>query len=144
MQMKIIGIFTDGDLRRTLDLGLDIHHTPIKDIMTSDCKVARKGMLAAEALQLMDKHKINALLVEDDSHQLVGALNMHDLLRAGVFYNRQMMFKRRTTRATLLDQHRAINAALQRRNPEAARAAIDTSSRSAKATSESSGTPSSR
>jgi len=83
-QMKIIGIFTDGDLRRTLDLGLDIHHTPIKDIMTSHCKVARKGMLAAEALQLMDKHKINALLVEDDSHQLVGALNMHDLLRAGV------------------------------------------------------------
>jgi GntR family transcriptional repressor for pyruvate dehydrogenase complex len=50
---------------------------------------------------------------------------MFDLLRAGVFYNRQMMFKRRTTRATLLDQHRAINAALQRRNPEAARAAIE-------------------
>jgi len=50
---------------------------------------------------------------------------MFDLLRAGVFYNRQMMFKRRTTRATLLDQHRAINAALQRRNPEAARAAVE-------------------
>ncbi len=83
-QMKIIGIFTDGDLRRTLDMGLDIHKTPIKDIMTSHCKVARKDMLAAEALQLMDKHKINALLVADEKHQLVGALNMHDLLRAGV------------------------------------------------------------
>jgi len=82
--MKIIGIFTDGDLRRTLDMGLDIHNTPITDIMTSHCKVATKGMLAAEALQLMDKHKINALLVADENHQLIGALNMHDMLRAGV------------------------------------------------------------
>lgn len=81
---KIIGIFTDGDLRRTLDQGIDIRRTPIKDVMTSRCKVASSGMLAAEALQLMDRYKINALLVEDEEHVLVGALNMHDLLRAGV------------------------------------------------------------
>jgi len=81
---KIIGIFTDGDLRRTLDLGLDVHKTPIKEVMTTQCKVARQNMLAAEALQLMDEYKINALLVEDDQHKLVGALNMHDMLRAGV------------------------------------------------------------
>jgi len=80
----IIGIFTDGDLRRTLDQGLDMHNTPIKDVMTTHCKVARQTMLAAEALQLMDEYKINALLVEDEQHKLVGALNMHDLLRAGV------------------------------------------------------------
>jgi len=80
----IIGIFTDGDLRRTLDLGLDIKKTPVKDVMTSHCKVAKQDMLAAEALQLMDKHKINALLIEDENHKLIGALNMHDLLRAGV------------------------------------------------------------
>ncbi|NOY67612.1 MAG: KpsF/GutQ family sugar-phosphate isomerase [Gammaproteobacteria bacterium] len=83
-QNTIIGIFTDGDLRRTLDQGLDMHNTPIKDIMTVKCKVARQDMLAAEALQIMDEYKINALLVENDQHKLVGALNMHDLLRAGV------------------------------------------------------------
>jgi arabinose-5-phosphate isomerase len=82
--MKISGIFTDGDLRRTLDLGLDIHNTPIREVMTPNSKVVRKEILAAEALQIMDSHKINALLVEDENHQLIGALNMHDLLRAGV------------------------------------------------------------
>jgi arabinose-5-phosphate isomerase len=81
---KITGIYTDGDLRRTLDKGMDIHETPITEVMTAECKVARADMLAAEALQIMDEHKINALLVEDASHKLVGALNMHDLLRAGV------------------------------------------------------------
>ncbi len=80
----IVGIFTDGDLRRTLDLGLDIHNTPIRDVMTANSKVVRKEILAAEALQIMDSHKINALLVEDENHRLIGALNMHDLLRAGV------------------------------------------------------------
>lgn len=83
-QMRITGIFTDGDLRRTLDLGLDIHNTPIREVMTPNSKVVRKEILAAEALQIMDSHKINALLVEDENHQLIGALNMHDLLRAGV------------------------------------------------------------
>jgi len=81
---KLVGIYTDGDLRRTLDLGLDIHNTPIKDIMTPHCKTVKKGLLAAEALQIMEQHKINALLVTDEQEQLVGALNMHDLLRAGV------------------------------------------------------------
>jgi arabinose-5-phosphate isomerase len=82
--MRITGIYTDGDLRRTLDLGLDIHNTPIREVMTPNSKVVRKDILAAEALQIMDSHKINALLVEDENHQLIGALNMHDLLRAGV------------------------------------------------------------
>lgn len=80
----IIGIYTDGDLRRTLDKGVDVHNTPISEVMTRGCKVVREDMLAAEALQIMDEYKINALLVEDQSHRLVGALNMHDLLRAGV------------------------------------------------------------
>ena len=81
---KLVGIFTDGDLRRTLDQGLDIKITPIKDIMTSNCRVANSNMLAAEALQIMEQYKINALLVVDEHKQVVGALNMHDLLRAGV------------------------------------------------------------
>ncbi|MDO9370993.1 MAG: KpsF/GutQ family sugar-phosphate isomerase [Gammaproteobacteria bacterium] len=81
---RLLGIFTDGDLRRTFDHPIDVHTTPITQLMTCGGKTARAGMLAAEALQLMQKHKINALPVVDEKGALVGALNMHDLLRAGV------------------------------------------------------------
>ena len=81
---QVIGIFTDGDLRRTLDQGVDIHSTPIGDVMTSHCRTAREDILAAEALKVMEDNKINGLLVTSDEGHLVGALNMHDLLRAGV------------------------------------------------------------
>ncbi len=82
--MHIIGIFTDGDLRRVLAQSVDIHNATINDHMTKQCKTASANMLAAETLELMQSHKINALLIIDDNKQLVGALNMHDLLRAGV------------------------------------------------------------
>ena len=81
---RVAGIFTDGDLRRSLDQGVDIHRTPIDAVMTRDCVTARPEMLAAEGLRLMEEHRINSLLVVDDDRRLVGALNMHDLLRAGV------------------------------------------------------------
>ncbi len=81
---RLLGIFTDGDLRRAVDNRTDVHTTPIRDVMTPDCKTIQPGMLAAEALQIMDETKINALPVVNDKGQLVGALNMHDLLRAGV------------------------------------------------------------
>ena len=80
---NIIGIFTDGDLRRVLAQTIDVHTTPIANFMTTDCKTGRPNMLAAEVLELMQRHKINALLIAD-GQQLVGAINMHDLLRAGV------------------------------------------------------------
>jgi len=80
----LAGIFTDGDLRRVLDHRIDVHEVGIRDVMTAGCKTARQGMLAAEALQMMEEYKINALLVVDEEKRLVGALNMHDLLRAGV------------------------------------------------------------
>ncbi len=80
----IVGIFTDGDLRRVLAQTIDIHVTPIAEIMTSKCKTGHPDMLAAEILELMQRHKINALLIVDDNKHLVGAINMHDLLRAGV------------------------------------------------------------
>ena len=80
----LAGIFTDGDLRRTLDKGLDIHNCLIDDVMTAHGKTARPDMLAAEALKIMEDHKINALVVVDREDRPVGALNMHDLLRAGV------------------------------------------------------------
>ncbi|HEY1026121.1 MAG TPA: KpsF/GutQ family sugar-phosphate isomerase [Pseudomonas sp.] len=81
---RLAGIFTDGDLRRTLDKGIDVRQALIDDVMTPHGKTARAEMLAAEALKIMEDHKINALVVVDDQDSPVGALNMHDLLRAGV------------------------------------------------------------
>ncbi len=78
------GIFTDGDLRRALDRGADLNATPIDELMTRNCTLVSPGLLAAEALQIMENGKFSALLVVDDNKKLVGALNMHDMLRAGV------------------------------------------------------------
>ena len=83
-QGKLAGVFTDGDLRRIIDRKVDLHQALVKDVMTADCKAIQPGMLAAEALQIMDSTKINALPVVNAKNELVGALNMHDLLRAGV------------------------------------------------------------
>ncbi|MBI5451098.1 MAG: KpsF/GutQ family sugar-phosphate isomerase [Gammaproteobacteria bacterium] len=81
---QLLGVFTDGDLRRVLDRRIDIHDTPISEVMTANCRTISGDMLAAEALQQMEQYKIGALLVVDTERRLVGALNMHDLLRAGV------------------------------------------------------------
>ena len=81
---RLAGIFTDGDLRRTLDRNIDVRQTIIDDVMTANGKTARAEMLAAEALKIMEDHKISSLVVIDDNDLPIGALNMHDLLRAGV------------------------------------------------------------
>jgi arabinose-5-phosphate isomerase len=81
---RVIGVFTDGDLRRTLDTQIDVRATPMHQVMTANPKMARPRMLAAEAVHLMETHRITALPVVDDAGTLVGALNVHDLLRAGV------------------------------------------------------------
>ena len=81
---KVTGVYTDGDLRRTLDLGLDPHSTPITKVMTVGGKSISPQALAAEAALLMEKHSIQGLLVIDEAGALVGALNFQDLLRAGV------------------------------------------------------------
>ncbi len=83
-QGKLCGLFTDGDLRRTLDKGVDIHKTRIDEVMTANCRTIHADILAAEALAIMDESKINGLIVTDREQNVVGALNMHDLLRAGV------------------------------------------------------------
>jgi len=83
-QQTVLGIYTDGDLRRTLDKNIDVHTAKIKDVMTVNCKTIQAHILAAEALTIMQQNKINAMLVLDENNKLVGALNMHDLLRAGV------------------------------------------------------------
>ena len=81
---RVIGIFTDGDLRRTLAKNLDIQNTVISEVMTSQCTVISEDILAAEAMQIMEQKKINALIVVDNQKMAVGALNMHDLIRAGI------------------------------------------------------------
>jgi arabinose-5-phosphate isomerase len=83
---QVLGVYTDGDLRRTLDHGMiDVKKTKIGDVMTKGGKHVRADQLAAEAVNLMEKYKITALLVTDDVNNLVGVLHMHDLLRAGVY-----------------------------------------------------------
>jgi arabinose-5-phosphate isomerase len=81
---RVLGVFTDGDLRRALDGQLDVHATRMNEVMTRGGKVAKPRMLAAEAVHLMETFRITALPVVDDEGRLVGALNVHDLLRAGV------------------------------------------------------------
>lgn len=78
------GIFTDGDLRRTLDKGYDVHATKISDVMTKNCITIPPKLLAAEALKIMEQHKITSLLVIDEQNIPLGVVHMHDLLRAGV------------------------------------------------------------
>jgi arabinose-5-phosphate isomerase len=80
----IVGIFTDGDLRRTFENEHDIHTTNISSVMTKDCKTITADCLAVEALNIMENKKITALLVVDDQQSLIGVLHMHDILRAGV------------------------------------------------------------
>lgn len=82
--LALEGVFTDGDLRRTLDSGADIHKTRISDVMHSDCKTTSADVLAAEALHLLEENKITSLLVTDENNRLIGALNIHDLFREGL------------------------------------------------------------
>lgn len=81
---QVKGIFTDGDLRRMLSSCFDVHKTKIAEVMTPSCKVIKADILAAEAMKIMQHKKINALLVVDEQNKLIGALNMHDLVRAGI------------------------------------------------------------
>ena len=81
---KAVGVYTDGDLRRTLDTGLDPHATPVSQAMTRGGQKISPEALAVEAMRKMEKHAIQGLLVIDEDEKLVGALNFQDLLKAGV------------------------------------------------------------
>ncbi|MCG8325998.1 MAG: KpsF/GutQ family sugar-phosphate isomerase [Thiotrichales bacterium] len=81
---RVKGIYTDGDLRRTLDRDIDVKNTRVAEVISGQCKTIRADKLAAEALAMMEQHKINALLVVDEGQVLIGIINMHDLLRARV------------------------------------------------------------
>ena len=81
---RVAGIFTDGDLRRTLEKPIDVHATPIAKVMTERPRTILPNRLAAEAVKLMEDYRVNQILVVDDDYHLVGALNTHDLFQAMV------------------------------------------------------------
>ena len=81
---QLVGLFTDGDLRRILEQRIDIHTTQIDVVMTKSCTTATQDILAAEALNIMERKRINGLIVVNEKNQPIGALNMQDLLKAGV------------------------------------------------------------
>jgi arabinose-5-phosphate isomerase len=81
---RVAGIFTDGDLRRAFERGIDLRHETLGAVMTARPRTIGGQRLAVEAVEMMERHKINALLVVDDDGRLLGALNMHDLFRARV------------------------------------------------------------
>ena len=83
-QGYLVGIFTDGDLRRTLDQGHDVHQTPINAVMTKDSITIQPTLLAEEALSMMQKNQVTSLLITDHDNRPMGVIHMHDLLRAGV------------------------------------------------------------
>jgi arabinose-5-phosphate isomerase len=81
----LTGVYTDGDVRRTLIKQHDVHTTPLKEVMTRQCRTIHEGLLAAEALAIMQKHSITSLVVVDEQQRPIAVLHMHALLRAGVF-----------------------------------------------------------
>ena len=81
---QVVGIFTDGDLRRALAKSTNLLENTVEQVMTKNCQTITPNLLAAEAVQIMESRSINALIVVNSKQQVVGALNMHDLLKAGV------------------------------------------------------------
>jgi arabinose-5-phosphate isomerase len=81
---KLAGVFTDGDVRRAFDNNADVNNTRINQVMTKNPKVIRPGILAAEALNIMETYKITSLIITNDQHHPVGIIHMHEILRAGV------------------------------------------------------------
>lgn len=83
-KQQLVGVFTDGDLRRHVDLGTDLGSATMAEVMTHNPKTVQKGLLAVEALNLMEDNKITAAIVADEQGSLAGIIHLHDLLRAGV------------------------------------------------------------
>lgn len=81
---QVMGIFTDGDLRRMLGKNHNIQKTCIAEVMSENCTTISESILAVEAMRIMEEKKINGLVVTDDQHHVTGALNMHDLIQSGI------------------------------------------------------------
>lgn len=83
-QRQLVGVFTDGDLRRSLQYQLNLNNTSMTEVMTTECKTITPDLLAIDALQIMETHKITSLLVVNPEKQLLGVAHLHDLLNAGI------------------------------------------------------------
>jgi arabinose-5-phosphate isomerase len=83
-EKKLVGIYTDGDLRRTLDKGIDIHQTPISSVMTKNPKTLTPYLLAIEGIKMMENYQITGIVVTNEENKIIGILHMHDLLKSGV------------------------------------------------------------
>jgi len=81
---KLLGVFTDGDLRRVIDTQVNFSSVTIEEVMSANPKTISHNLLAAEALSIMETSSITALVVEDENHHPIGIVHMHDILRAGV------------------------------------------------------------
>ena len=81
---QILGIFTDGDLRRAAKNGTDLRATPLTEAMTADARTIHQELLAAEAMALMERHRISALVVVDDQNTIIGIVTLLALLKAGL------------------------------------------------------------
>ena len=81
---KLVGIFTDGDLRRTVQKQINIHITAITDVMSTDCKTIQANVLVTTAISLMESHKITALFVTDNNNKPIGIIHMHDIIQLGL------------------------------------------------------------
>ncbi|MBT5230499.1 MAG: KpsF/GutQ family sugar-phosphate isomerase [Methylococcales bacterium] len=81
---ELVGLFTDGDLRRALDSTAECRTTPITELMTKNPKTCHQDMMAVDVLNLMQQHEINGFMVVDEQHKVIGALNMIDMLKSGV------------------------------------------------------------
>jgi arabinose-5-phosphate isomerase len=81
---RLLGVFTDGDLRRVIDQKIDITNALMTDVMSSNPRTISREILAAEALTIMESAAITALIIQDEDHRPIGVLHMHDILRAGV------------------------------------------------------------
>jgi arabinose-5-phosphate isomerase len=84
-QGLLVGVYTDGDIRRTLNKEYDINTTPLREVMTRSCLTIQPGILAAEALAMMQKHLITSLVAIDSEQRPTAVIHLHDLLRAGVY-----------------------------------------------------------
>jgi arabinose-5-phosphate isomerase len=84
-QGLLVGVYTDGDIRRTLNKEYDIHTTPLHQVMTRNCLTIQPGVLAAEALSMMQEHRITSLVAIDNAQRPTAVIHLHDLLRAGVY-----------------------------------------------------------
>ncbi|MDF1758853.1 MAG: KpsF/GutQ family sugar-phosphate isomerase [Legionellaceae bacterium] len=83
---NLVGIYTDGDVRRTITNDIDVKTTKVSEVMSQNCKRIQKGLLAAEALSIMQKHSITSLVITDENNlKPIGVIHLHDLLRAGIY-----------------------------------------------------------